>query len=515
MSKKRTTESVILTMLKAGDKVMSLFSGLLAAFLILYSSYVLYDSFYAQNRAFASTWDLLNYKPSIIDDDATPAAGADTLALINEDYRAWLTMYETNIDYPVMQGPDDVYYANRDIYKENSITGSIYLSTANSPDFSDTFNLIYGHHMDNQAMFGGLDNYEKQDYFDSHREGILVTKDKVYDLYVFAVVKTDAYATEIYSTGPNKNIAELMNFVRNHQVLYDEKPLEGAVKYLAMSTCADGQTSGRLIVFAVMKERDMTPIPPDEEDVVIPTPGPTATPEPTEPPGIPTIKKPGGPGRTGWTPPVVPDDTVVEIVDEGLPQTLLHFFTPRGLRGKGYWALLNLICTLIAIYLCLPLFHLRAKFRRKKLMKEMNEQKAELITAEDLDVEEKKELDKIKYQALANSEEDVETISEDDTEEAIEDLNYRAKKFKKRFNLGLIVEVIDAVAMVIIFILTEDIRLPMVLIDRWTPLMIILCALCWIIDVRFIRYREKREEIDKEDFDEVRNGEYFKSVKFG
>ena len=148
-------------------------------------------------------------------------------------------------------------------------------------------------------------------------------------------------------------------------------------------------------------------------------------------------------------------------------------------------------------------------------MKEMNEQKAELITAEDLDVEEKKELDKIKYQALANSEEDVETISEDDTEEAIEDLNYRAKKFKKRFNLGLIVEVIDAVAMVIIFILTEDIRLPMVLIDRWTPLMIILCALCWIIDVRFIRYREKREEIDKEDFDEVRNGEYFKSVKFG
>ena len=31
----------------------------------------------------------------------------------------------------------------------------------------------------------------------------------------------------------------------------------------------------------------------------------------------------------------------------------------------------------------------------------------------------------------------------------------------------------------------------MVLIDRWTPLMILLLTICWTIDVRLVRYRSK------------------------
>ena len=41
----------------------------------------------------------------------------------------------------------------------------------------------------------------------------------------------------------------------------------------------------------------------------------------------------------------------------------------------------------------------------------------------------------------------------------------------------------------VVFYLTEDMRLPMVLIDKWTPLMILLLALCWIVDIRLARYR--------------------------
>ena len=59
-------------------------------------------------RAADSPWDLLQYKPEIIDDEAAPLIGADILAKINEDYRAWLTIYDTKIDYPVMQGLNDL-----------------------------------------------------------------------------------------------------------------------------------------------------------------------------------------------------------------------------------------------------------------------------------------------------------------------------------------------------------------------------------------------------------------------
>ena len=48
-----------------------------------------------------------------------------------------------------------------------------------------------------------------------------------------------------------------------------------------------------------------------------------------------------------------------------------------------------------------------------------------------------------------------------------------------------------ALLALIAFILTEDMRLPMVLIDRWTPLMIVLLLIEWLLDVRLIRYRDK------------------------
>ena len=43
----------------------------------------------------------------------------------------------------------------------------------------------------------------------------------------------------------------------------------------------------------------------------------------------------------------------------------------------------------------------------------------------------------------------------------------------------------------IAFILTEDMRLPMVLFDQWTPMMAALLLLCWIIDIRLMRYRDQ------------------------
>ena len=252
---KSTVAEVINNVAKGGNSLLSLLSGLLAAFLILFSGYVLYDTFYTQNKAFSNSWDLLQYKPEIIEDAPSPLSGAETLATINEDYCAWLTMYETKIDYPVMQGPDDLYYANHDIYKNASLTGALYLAALNSPDFSDTYNLIYGHHMDNGAMFGALDKYTEEDYFNSHREGILITQNKIFDLYVFAAIDTDAYESEVYTVG-NRDMTSLLEYIEDHAVQLDMAAAEGAEQYVAFSTCADATSYGRLVVFATMTPRN-------------------------------------------------------------------------------------------------------------------------------------------------------------------------------------------------------------------------------------------------------------------
>ena len=260
---KSIVDTVVSGLLTAGNSMVSLAAGLLAGVLVLYSGYVIYDTFDTQYKAYSSAWDLLKYKPELIDNSEVPMTGS-MLESINEDYRAWLTVYDSNIDYPVMQGPNDLYYASHDIYKNSSLTGAIYLAASNTGDLSDSYNLVYGHHMSNKAMFGALDEYRTQAYFDSHRKGIIVGSSGAYDIEFFAVVNTDAYENRIYTVG--NRAKEVLDFLRSggtggvglgtSVLFFDEEVAKKADKIVALSTCADANTNGRLVVFGRMIKRE-------------------------------------------------------------------------------------------------------------------------------------------------------------------------------------------------------------------------------------------------------------------
>lgn len=343
----KATTDAVLTAFKIGNAMVSLLSGLLASVLILYSGYVLYDSFSTEYKAYSSSWDLLKYKPEV--KDVEPSQGADMLAKINEDYRAWLTVYDTSIDYPVLQGTNDYYYAYHDIYRNNSLTGAIYMAAGNARDFSDSYNVIYGHHMDNGAMFGALDKYiritkdesgagsqEKntvvytrdnvtyiirgdEEYFRNHQEGLLVTESGVYDLAFFGVAYTDAYEDRIYT--PGDRAGDVLAFLTGDRhgdagigttvLLYNEEIARSANKIAALSTCADANTSGRLVVFARMTEHPIH-IPtkaPAPTDSATPTPTPTAT--PTDKATAPPTKKPAA--KTTPTPTPKPEKVTLTV----------------------------------------------------------------------------------------------------------------------------------------------------------------------------------------------------------
>ena len=263
---KKTTDYV-LAVFKLGNGLVSLMSGLLAAVLILYSGYVLYDSFSTEYWAKASAWDLLKYKPEIMD-SGVPDEGAEKLAAINQDYRAWLTIHDTAIDYPVVQGTDDLYYASHDVYGNVSLTGAIYLAAGNSGDFSDTYNLVYGHHMDNGAMFGALDQFLDAAYFKAHQTGVVVAGNRAYDVTLFAAVSTDAYESQIYSVGNRAD--QVISFLTGDRdrdaglgtkvMVYDAKAADGAKKIIALSTCANATTNGRLVLFGRMDDHEVKPV---------------------------------------------------------------------------------------------------------------------------------------------------------------------------------------------------------------------------------------------------------------
>ena len=139
-------------------------------------------------------------------------------------------------------------------------------------------------------------------------------------------------------------------------------------------------------------------------------------------------------------------------------------------------------------------------------MKKINNQKKELWEARALSEREDAERENIRRQALENRKKEnedadkalvVQPITEDEFNAAVDDLYYKVKKFLVRFRTGITVELVVSVVAAITFVLTENIRLPMVLIDRWTPLMLLFLLGCWITDVILARYRRKTEALEE------------------
>lgn len=119
---------------------------------------------------------------------------------------AWLTVDDTMIDYPVMQGETNEEYLNKDPYGNYSMSGSIFLDSRNTADFTDAYSLIYGHHMEGDYMFGPLHHFLEQDYLDTHPSGELIVGDVTYEIMFFAA--QEAPATQELIFNPTEYLVE-------------------------------------------------------------------------------------------------------------------------------------------------------------------------------------------------------------------------------------------------------------------------------------------------------------------
>ena len=220
------------------DTVLILFFLLL----FLIGAYTMYDTILIYDLAGGD--DLSSFKPLAVDVEN----GGWDMSALSDDVVAWLTVDDTNIDYPVMQGRSNNEYINKDPFGEYSLAGSIFLDSRNAPDFSDPYSLIYGHHMERGKMFGALDAFLNKEYFDAHRAATLTVSDKVYAIKFFACIEADASVNEIFA--PNETDGTL-SYVRKNALIW-HKP-EGE-KLIALSTCKFPQTTARIVVFGVIKD---------------------------------------------------------------------------------------------------------------------------------------------------------------------------------------------------------------------------------------------------------------------
>ena len=223
-------------------KTINAVVAIVAALLFLICLYAMIDAYNVYVGANDS--GILKYKPE--------SGNTEKLRELSDDAVAWLTVDDTRIDYPVMQGKTNDDYLNKDPYGEFSLSGSIFLDSRNDKTFSDPYSLIYGHHMEYGAMFGSLDEYAGKEFFDAHKTGTLtVIKGAEYKITFFAACKAQATEKVIFDPTESNNQA-LLAYLKKHAIIYDPRGVSAGSKLIALSTCQSAESYERMIVFGTL-----------------------------------------------------------------------------------------------------------------------------------------------------------------------------------------------------------------------------------------------------------------------
>lgn len=201
-----------------------------------------------------------------------PARNAETpfdrLSAQNPDCWGWLTVEGTGIDYPVMYTPlEPEYYLRRDFSGKPSLSGTPFADGTVPPGGANT--VIYGHNMENGAMFAPLLSYRSQQFCEEHPFFTLQTRQGTFRCRVIA-----AFATEIlplqsdafcyYDYVDLASEADFTAYVEGCRAL-TAYPIAATAspgdRLVTLSTCSYHTANGRFVVVAKCVEKT-GPAPP-------------------------------------------------------------------------------------------------------------------------------------------------------------------------------------------------------------------------------------------------------------
>ena len=177
----------------------------------------------------------------------------------NHYFIGWLSIEDTNIDYPVMQTPEEEeYYIHRDFYGEYSSAGTLFVDLESNVQKPSDNILIYGHNMKTGKMFHDLLKYENESFYKNHK---YIQFDTIYGNGTYEVIA--AFRTHIL-TEKEDGFRYYQFFNAEDKSAFNQyvsgcKALTGYTidtdasygdSLLTLSTCAYHTDNGRFVVVA-------------------------------------------------------------------------------------------------------------------------------------------------------------------------------------------------------------------------------------------------------------------------
>lgn len=236
---------------RVGNRILSIMAGILILLMLSYGMYSLWDTYKIYANSFADE-ELLKFRPT---DDGEDNPTLKDLKKLNPDVKAWIQVPKTNIDYPVVQGQDDMEYINKNVYGEFELSGAIFLSCLNKDDFSDPYNLVYGHNMKNGGMFADVADFTNKEYFETHQKGKLYLTDATRKIRFFACMKVTAADAKIYHPDGyrKENLKDLLDYIQANAVRYRDVNVADENSLIALSTCSEAETNGRVVLIGKLE----------------------------------------------------------------------------------------------------------------------------------------------------------------------------------------------------------------------------------------------------------------------
>ena len=236
---------------RVGNRILSIMAGILILLMLSYGVYSLWDTYKIYANSFADE-ELLKFRPT---DDGEDNPTLKDLKKLNPDVKAWIQVPKTNIDYPVVQGQDDMEYINKNVYGEFELSGAIFLSCLNKDDFSDPYNLVYGHNMKNGGMFADVADFTNKEYFETHQKGKLYLTDATRKIRFFACMKVTAADAKIYHPDGyrRENLKDLLDYIQANAVQYRDVNVADENSLIALSTCSEAETNGRVVLIGKLE----------------------------------------------------------------------------------------------------------------------------------------------------------------------------------------------------------------------------------------------------------------------
>ena len=200
------------------------------------ADYVAAQTEYEELREIAFIIQEESYDASEIMVDLIPTC---TFSEINPDYIGWLNVERTSIDYPVVQGTDNIQYLDTTFSSEKNPAGTIFMDYRCEDGFDSPLVILYGHNMQDGTMFAELCQSLIR------RNITIITKDRKSFIYkIIAVRDTDIYDSIFALIGQDEQV--IIEYLNRLNAPDDSNRL------LVLSTCTSvGNDDQRLLIIAV------------------------------------------------------------------------------------------------------------------------------------------------------------------------------------------------------------------------------------------------------------------------